>query len=436
VSGEAQAVRRRESGQVAFLILFLAIAFFTTVVLVVNTGRSVALRVENQGAVDAAVVSAASGLAQGLNHIASNNLVQARATAAIVSLRALRAATADANAELDRVEAALAGLKDPTAPSATVLRARVQEERRTLNELAAQLAELAVLDAGAAAPERESGQLWDALRWLSLHGEALATSAPHVAAAMGHVAYQNRDNVQEFRGANLRLVPELPPLPVCRGGRFRDLAQATAGTLPDAVAPFRNHAERQWVVSVLRGAFDRSLEEELEALFTGVPPPAASPSDGITPEVRLAKARSRMSAPPKPPPPLDPHVFGAALVDSPRQDAVHPILLDASEWPGSFTVFGLATRPSPEPMLSTVFRRAAETTVTYAAARVHAPASGDLWTPNWRAKLVRADVRDLQRPRSPVFGACGSDAEAEGPEGNGLAGFQSLQTILGVSEQH
>ena len=59
---------RNDSGQILPLVFFFALAFFTGVVLVINTGRSVNDRIETQNAVDAANISGVTTIARGMNY--------------------------------------------------------------------------------------------------------------------------------------------------------------------------------------------------------------------------------------------------------------------------------------------------------------------------------------------------------------------------------
>lgn len=100
----------------------------------------------------------------------------------------------------------------------------------------------------------------------------------------------------------------------------------------------------------------------------------------------------------------------------------HPYLIDAAGYPKSFTYFALAYRdpaahflpgvypsgkfPLPSPIKGLPLDSKA---YTYAAARVYSPHQADLWTADWSAKLVRAELTLV--PTNPIGkppGACAS----------------------------
>ncbi|MDH3591362.1 MAG: pilus assembly protein TadG-related protein, partial [Planctomycetota bacterium] len=60
--GRVRNIHRDEAAQVMPLVMAFGIAFFSGVVLVMNTGRTVNKRIEAQNAVDAALVSSTTSL--------------------------------------------------------------------------------------------------------------------------------------------------------------------------------------------------------------------------------------------------------------------------------------------------------------------------------------------------------------------------------------
>lgn len=103
----------------------------------------------------------------------------------------------------------------------------------------------------------------------------------------------------------------------------------------------------------------------------------------------------------------------------------HPWLVSGEDWPKAFTYWGLAwrstgdrflpgvypdpTTPLPEPLGNLPL---SDKAFTYAAARVYSPNRADLWTADWRAKLVRAELSLL--PVNP-FGRPPSTCAQTGP---------------------
>ena len=85
-------------------------------------------------------------------------------------------------------------------------------------------------------------------------------------------------------------------------------------------------------------------------------------------------------------------------------------MIDGKDWPKSFTYFTVAWSKVPTPLPPTkydlagrkfeVFTNPIGTNVVYAAARVVNPVEADLWTPAWRARLVRATVATI--PTNPI----------------------------------
>ena len=101
-------------GQILPLVFAFSLAFFTGVVLLINTGTTVNAKIETQNAVDAANVSGATAIARGMNYLARNNVQMAKTLATIAIVRAFKDAIEAARLVLEIWDGIQIGL-DATA---------------------------------------------------------------------------------------------------------------------------------------------------------------------------------------------------------------------------------------------------------------------------------------------------------------------------------
>jgi hypothetical protein len=96
-----------------------------------------------------------------------------------------------------------------------------------------------------------------------------------------------------------------------------------------------------------------------------------------------------------------------------KQRALRPFLIDGMQWPTGFTYTVLAWRQVPQPIVDRAFPKATVKmplpihpaddvgrNFVYAAGRLYNPSRADMWTPDWRSQLVRAEMRYF--PRNPL----------------------------------
>lgn len=83
-------LHRNEQGQIIPLTVFGALVFTFLAALIINSGGGVTRKIEMQNAVDAAAVSGATWIARGMNIISANNVAMTEVLALIVVLKALK----------------------------------------------------------------------------------------------------------------------------------------------------------------------------------------------------------------------------------------------------------------------------------------------------------------------------------------------------------
>jgi hypothetical protein len=113
-----------------------------------------------------------------------------------------------------------------------------------------------------------------------------------------------------------------------------------------------------------------------------------------------------------------------------KQKALRPFLIDGKTWPTGFTYTALGWRDVPPAILTRGFGKAAikmpsalhvlddavGRNFLYACGRVYNPSRADMWTPDWRSKLVRAELRFFPLPpfgRLPASCGCTMIPEVE-----------------------
>jgi hypothetical protein len=122
-------------------------------------------------------------------------------------------------------------------------------------------------------------------------------------------------------------------------------------------------------------------------------------------------SEDRLNQPTTPPGPITDELDESSAVDNPD---VYPYLIVGSEWPKSFTYFALGWRNLRDPIVTTEFERPYPVGMIYAAARLMNPTAADLWTPDWRARLVRVNPDDLTNPVGNIPSDCGSGSSTSG----------------------
>jgi hypothetical protein len=104
-----------------------------------------------------------------------------------------------------------------------------------------------------------------------------------------------------------------------------------------------------------------------------------------------------------------------------KQRALRPYLIDGKLWPTGYTYTVLAWREVPAAVLARVFPKPSAAiplpvvssvdfgrSFVYASGRLYNPSRADMWTPDWRSKLVRAEMRFFPtNPLGSLPASCG-----------------------------
>ncbi len=477
-----RALHADRRAQILPLVFFLGIAFFTGVVLVIDTGRVVKDREETQSAVDAASVSGVTTLARGMNYVASNNITMAKILATVVILRAFENAIEVAETTLDVWEAVGTTLQGmgwvPYVGGALVALGnaiiwKVKIERPILKALKS------ASDSAKQAWDNDgNGPAWVALRALTTLGDVLVHSTPALAQWTARRVYEA--NLPDATGAQAWMLPLYPSLPACKG-KFGDLFEPTKKYTERYAEPIITAGWVLLTLSLFPLWYEESLDIELKRLFTG----AGGSVSGNDPdqarltqlkdeqktlalelekleakkqvlEAELADLQARKEGGE---PALDDDIEaklgevvevqskideikekmednndemeaindrrtqagggrpggeasdgklgdlgGAAATD---RDYPRPWMIEGAGWPGTFSYPCLAWRDAPDGLLPTRFKKPMDRIYVFAAARLFNPTRADLWTPDWRARLVKTDLTGITNPFGAVKGGCG-----------------------------
>ncbi len=232
---------RDDRGQIIPLVMFLGIAFFTSVVMIINTGKTVTGRIENQNAVDSAIISGATNMARGMNYVASNNVTQARIISVIIILRAWLPAAETAEKTLTvwksiiipAIQAAgNALMSNPFTAAigaflvalANVLRIYINAWEDPIVDIFKQAADLFTwFDKGIGVglepmgDNNDSGVAWTLLKGLTNLAKLFVWWTPLLAQWSCQMMYQR--NLTKAGGLGLvAMLPLFPTLPVCQSG--------------------------------------------------------------------------------------------------------------------------------------------------------------------------------------------------------------------------
>jgi hypothetical protein len=279
-------LREDERGQLMPLILFLAIAFYTSVGMVVNSGRVTREKVAAQNAIDAAAVSGANALARGMNYLASNNITQAKLLASIVVVRAFAPAIRDAKATAKAVLATARGmvatgntLKASLHPATAAIGWAMWAAGRAMEVKISKphIGELALLERLDGALGRRSsfrrkwaaeprGLAWRAVKALTKIADEIAKTAPFIAQVSCRAIYER--NMQRYGGQGAWLLPLYPSLPVCKG-KFADFVAPARRATQQFAEWVYDKARFALVLSLFNRHYARHVSNEFNRLFTG-----------------------------------------------------------------------------------------------------------------------------------------------------------------------
>lgn len=464
-----QADRR---AQILPLVCWGGIAFFTSVILVVNTGRTNLSQIRAQNAIDAAAVSGANSTARAMNYVAQNNISMAKLLATVALLRAFEGA-------FDRSEATLAGVETvailmqaapwpPVVVAGRILHRKVQQEQAFMARLRPFWQRLSDFW------DRDGeGLAWTGLRFLTRLGDAIVAWSPVLALSTAKEIY--RRNLARGEGGEIATAPLVPRPPLCRGPfgaffpRTRDYAQRWS-------EPIRRFARWTLTLSFFEFHYQDELRSELNEMFTGsgIPSSIDDPDaerlerdtrriEELDLEIRETEARlaaaedpeeieslqdrldrlreerdrvsdrieetqRRISESPRRPPAGWTDELGGLQGEAQEPGDIYPYLVDGAHWPARFTFVFVGSRRVGRPLVPLVFGDAVSEgePIVYAGARVFNPTRADSWTPDWRAKLVHVRGEHLEDLSTEPPEGCEQPATAVGTGAALLSGGLSL----------
>ena len=280
VTGPIDFVRRfhrDRRGQIMPLVFFLGIAFFTGVVLVINTGRTVTGRIQAQNAVDAAAVSGTAAVARGMNYISSNNVSMAKILATVVILRAFPGAIDDANTTLDVWQVVGEGMVTfgtaleavpfcQAAGAALVvagelIQAKVEQERIVLDAIQPVVEGISdVWD------DNGNGVAWVILKILAKLGDLLAYESPVIAQFTAKKVFE--ENLAPGESGAAWMLPLYPKMPACKG-KFADFVDKVTHYAEVFSKPITIAAWLVLTLSLFPVWYMIHLKAEIKKLFTG-----------------------------------------------------------------------------------------------------------------------------------------------------------------------
>jgi len=266
----ARSLHRNEDAQILPLVFFLGIAFFTSVVLVINTGRTTVGRMRAQNAVDAAAVSGATTVARGMNYVSSNNITLSKALAIVVVLRAFPHAFDAAKDTLEVWKAVAKGLHSAANTPwtawlhavATAIEVKAGIEKGIIEAVEPIVSGIAD---GLGVDDEDSGIIWLVMHALHYLGKAVVLATP-VLAQVATIQVFAKD-IRPEAGTGW-LLPIYPAMPACEG-TFADFYDETRHWAEEAADPIYVAGWIALTLSLFPVWYKESLGVELQKLFTG-----------------------------------------------------------------------------------------------------------------------------------------------------------------------
>ncbi|MFV1959249.1 MAG: pilus assembly protein TadG-related protein, partial [Planctomycetota bacterium] len=266
----ARNLHGNEDAQILPLVFFLGIAFFTSVVLVINTGRTTVGRMRAQNAVDAAVVSGTTTVARGMNYVSSNNITVSKALAVVVVLRAFPKAFDLAKETLEAwkivAKAMHAAANTPwtawlhAVATAIEIKAGIEKAIiEVVEPIIEQVANVLGVD------DEDSGVIWVVMRALHYLGKAVVWATPVLAQVSTNQVFAKNIEPEEGTGW---MLPIYPAMPACEG-TFADFFDETRYWAEEAADPIYVAGWITLTLSLFPVWYQGSLEVELQRLFTG-----------------------------------------------------------------------------------------------------------------------------------------------------------------------
>lgn len=384
---------RDEQGQIIYLTVVSVVVFVALAALIINSGHMVTRKMETQNAVDAAAVSSAAWIARGMNVISMNNVAMTELLALTVVLRALKETWEEGAETASKIvavgtEACVAVNIVPVVGQviSAACAAYLASVEASLTYFEGKLALFGWLIASATDPN--GGALWQVMQALSLVNAFVAVDFPVL-------ALEEAGRLGRINKADGVLVPPLPlPMPV-EEGQFSDLCHPTRVGSPSSYP----QALRRGYVPLLGEPYDaydkgpllvyRDMANGFLLQLAFLPLLQDSPLAGKTDQefrkvCESSGLDSEFSSGSKPRPML---LRG-------RRHSTNSSLAGLDAVKKELNYLGIAWRQSESLFMPTRFTNPRKRICTYGQGRVFNGTSFDLFTQDWRAKLVKADMLD------------------------------------------
>jgi hypothetical protein len=438
VPGEAATAQEatlhtEESGQVMIIVVFGALAFILLIALIYNTATQTSRKIEMQGAADSAAVSAGVWTARGMNLMVVNNNTMVQVLSIMITVRAI-VQTCQIMISIDEEIAAVAAATVVLSPVATVLNADVIWYKVVLTTFS-------YIDGAL------SSIGWTVLTALDRFNQVIKEFFPALPTynATRYAELNGADQYTPYNPLNGILLPRkataliFPIFPVARGPRNLLLDKALECPLANPDGKLRNFARHvvapiclfDVLCAPLTGFFardlvDKRIDKNIDALRggpgslldnildrlpsaydiveslarrLGIPTSgleglpfkiAAAPLHTIRFPVFYMTPSLQWQADPRP----------MVLTTTPENDTTEKT--DTSERENrdvfkylQFLAVAVGKLKEQSPMAGGRYKNLSMyPRITYAQADVYNPTKWDMFTQDWRAKLVRATLID------------------------------------------
>lgn len=380
-----------EQGQIIYLTVVSVVVFLSLAALIINSGNAVTRKLETQNAVDAGVVSGATWIARGMNNISRNNITMTQALALIVILDALKdtGERGSQRAQILMVGARLMCSIPFTAAVGCPWLAALQVADVFFQGINALGSSMEVAKRG----------LWALMEVLDKMSFVIKNFFPLI-------AYEEANNIGiQNRAEGIQMYPWFPSMPVDRR-EFSDLCHPTRvgspGSYPRSLqrgyhpligynideGPLLSMRKTPnsiltpflWIILSPRLFTDRT-ESRFGDHCRGTPSGDYS-SYRQTPAAYLLKGAGRSTN------------RSTSILTSAKQD---------------LNYLGIAWRPTESIFMQAKFVNPQKYICSYGQVRVFNSTSFDLFTQDWRVKLVKADLLDADPAALlTMAGKCGN----------------------------
>lgn len=379
ILGRLRSFHQNEQGQIIYLTVASVLIFLSLAALIMNSGHAVTRKIEMQNAVDAAAVSGATWVARGLNNISRNNVAMTQALALMIILDALKDTGERGHAWALKFIPVAQGLCSfwLTAPVGCPWL------------YALQAADLVFQYINAARPMIEGAKrgLWGIMGALEKISEAIRVSFP----AIGYIEAEKIGQLNKAEG--IRMYPLVPRMPVEKG-QFSDLCHPTRVGSPSFYpSPIQRGYHPLLGYRFDEGPLLRARETPHKALFFFLlpifqPRMFLSRTEARFEELCRGNDYSHYSSPHRTPAPF--LLKGAQRSTNRSTDYVASVKKDLS-------YLGIAWSRAKSIFMQVKFVNPNKQICSYGQVRVFNSTSFDLFTQDWRVKLVKSDLLEQDR---------------------------------------